>query len=226
MSCLLRPPIRQSRRFGLSPAHLIPVILGASPPPDESRIRRQLGEIFERPEFTPESGVSLPDEFRRALDLFFKWLGSLSRANPALYWILLTVCVTLLVVLSAHILWTLRQALFVTARPDAGVSDRSERIRRSIFYQEEAHRRSAGGDYTEAIRSLFLSLVYLFDESGRVSFQRAYTNREYLALFRDRPQVHRGLQVFVETLDQYWYGERPTDALRYQECLGLYESLK
>lgn len=226
MSLLLRFPTRQTRRLGPVLTHFIPAMVAASPPPDESRIRRQLGEIFERPEFTPEPGGSLSEDLRRALDAFFKWLGSLSRVNPGLYWIMLTVCVALLVVLTAHMLWTIRRALFLAAGLDAGGSDRSERIRRSISYQEEAHRRAAGGDYTEAIRSLFLSLVYLFDESGRVSFQQAYTNREYLALFRDRPQVHRGLQVFVETLDQYWYGERPTDALRYQECLGLYESLK
>ena len=50
----------------------------------------------------------------------------------------------------------------------------------SIGYREEAARRAEAGDYTEAVRFLFLSLVYRFDERGRVSLHKDCTNREYL----------------------------------------------
>src|SRR5438876_755292 len=70
-----------------------------------------------------------------------------------------------------------------------------------------------------------LARPYRLDEEGRVLFQRGCTNREYLALFTDRPEVGRDLRVFVDTLDANWYGQRATDERRYAECLALYEGL-
>ena len=63
------------------------------------------------------------------------------------------------------------------------------------------------------------------DESGRVSFQRAYTTREYLLLFADRPGVQSELAVFVDALDEHWYAERPAGPERYDRCLSLYQHL-
>lgn len=101
----------------------------------------------------------------------------------------------------------------------------AERRQRSRHYREEALARAQAGDYTEAVRYLFLSLVFLYDESGRVLYQRAYTNREYLSLFEDRPAVRRDLRVFVDLLDDRWYGQHGSTAEQYGECLNLYEQL-
>jgi hypothetical protein len=59
-----------------------------------------------------------------------------------------------------------------------------------------------------------------------VSFQKSYTNREYLTLFADRPPVYDQLKVFVDMLDDHWYGQRPTDRGQYERCIALYEGLK
>ena len=47
-----------------------------------------------------------------------------------------------------------------------------------------------------------------------------------LALFADRPEVQSALGVFVDTLDDCWYGQRATDHAHYQDCLARYERLK
>src|SRR5439155_22300924 len=102
----------------------------------------------------------------------------------------------------------------------------AKRGRLSLAYHEEARRRARQREFTEAIRFLFLSLVYRFDESGRIGFQRAATNREYLALFAERPRVQAELKVFVDTLDDHWYGQQPTNERQYESCLALYEQLQ
>ena len=70
--------------------------------------------------------------------------------------------------------------------------------------------------YEVGIR-LFLIMPYSQDPGS--------TNREYLALFAERPRVNADLKVFVDTLDDHWYGQRPTDQAQYVQCLALYETL-
>ena len=196
---------------------------GDPPHPDDDAVRRHLQDVLSRPEFHKGTNLNWLAEALRGL---FEWLGSLSTASPALFWLLLVGCVLLLLLIVLHIGWTVRRMLAVDA---AGARGRAEaaarRARLSQTYRQEAGERAARGDFTEAVRFLFLSLVYRFDEEGRVLFQHACTNREYLALFADRPQVGQDLRVFVDVLDANWYGQRPTDARHYEECLALYDRL-
>jgi hypothetical protein len=199
---------------------------GAAPPvrPVAERVASEVKRVYSLPEFLPDDR---PDPLRFVLDWvrsFFRWLGTLYDKQPLLYWALLTGLLALLGLLLVHITWTLKRALFVGAGPGE-TGEKTQRLRLSSTFREEALRRAAANDFTEAIRHLFLSLVYLYDESGRVSFQRAYTNREYLELFADRPEVYADLKVFVDALDQHWYGVRPANQERYAECLALYEAL-
>lgn len=217
-------PIRAARRIALSICGLL--LVGAAPEPSDGQIHGKVTEIFKRPEFRTEPTFDIPHWLAERFARFFRWLGELHETNQALYWFLVITCILLLSLLLAHIVWNVRRAFYLTAEGSKEGEHAAERVRMSGSCREEALRRAAAGDYTEAIRYLFLSLVYAFDEKGRVSFQQAYTNREYLALFHDRPQVHDELKEFVDTLDQHWYGQHPTDQRRYENCLALYESLK
>ncbi len=193
--------------------------------PDPDAIRHQLEDVQSRPEFHPERA----DFVKRLLEYigdFIKWLNGLRDTAPLLFWIIIISLIVILILLLAHISWTTARVLGLGDRPARAEDAREKRGRLSAAYREEAARRAAQGDFTEAIRFLFLSLVYRFDEAGRVGFQKAYTNREYLTLFADRPAVQHDLKVFVDTLDDHWYGQRPTERLRYENCLALYESLK
>jgi hypothetical protein len=108
------------------------------------------------------------------------------------------------------------------ARASAGQTDR---VRRSAAFLEESDRRAKAGDYSEAIRFLFLALVYRFDERGRVSFDQSYTNREYLELLGDRPTVREALQVLVDNLDDHWYGQWPCRKEEYDTCRAAFDRL-
>lgn len=91
-------------------------------------------------------------------------------------------------------------------------------------YRAQARHLADSGDYIEAIRFLFLALVYRFDESGKVSFHKEYTNREYLDLLSDRRNVG-DLRLIVDVLDDYWYGQHPCQREQYDECVRVYERL-
>jgi hypothetical protein len=205
---------------------LIPAFAAAgSPQPSEAEIRQRLKQVFARPEFSAQD-MTFWEWLRQQVVRLFAWLGGLRDANPLLFWLLLAGCLVLLLLLGIQIGWTVRRALAGSPRLREADPGQVKRQRQSLAYRDEARRRAAQGEFTEAIRFLFLSLVYYFDESGRVGFQQAYTNREYLSLFGDRPEVRAELAVFVDTLDDHWYGQRPTAPAQYEKCLALYQSLK
>ncbi len=182
-------------------------------------------EVLSRPEFSPSARPAWIEWLLQRLAEFFSWLGSLKTTAPVVFWLLLLVSLLLLLLLLAHIFWTVRRALYRQGRLGRGETEQERRGRMSQVCEEEARHRAAVADFTEAIRYLFLALVYRFDEKGRVSFQQAYTNREYLDLFADRPRIQDRLRVFVDTLDDYWYGQRPSDNQQYEDCLSLYQEL-
>jgi hypothetical protein len=196
---------------------------GPTPAPDQAAIRRQLSEILSRPEFSNKRQKSLLLQLLEWLSDLVGWLGALRSSNPALYWTLVVGCSCLLLLLAGHIIWTLRRVFFRGGHLPAQAEMEEKRRRLSQAFWDEAGSKAAGGDYTEAIRCLFLSLVYRFDESGRVLLQNSLTNREYLALFRDRPELQDELKVFVDTLDENWYGQHPTARQQFESCLALYQ---
>jgi hypothetical protein len=164
----------------------------------------------------------------RILTEFFRWLAGLRAADPILFWSLLAGCVVLLVAVLAWVTYLVVRSIGFN---DADARRRLERQaaarrgRLSATYRDEAGQRAARGEFTEAIRFLFLSLVYRFDEKGRIALHKAYTNREYLALVAEDAPVRSQLAVFVDTLDDHWYGQRPAGSDQYERCLGLYDRL-
>lgn len=206
-----------------SVALLLPPAAAAPPHPDEAAVRQRLDDIYARPEFRRQDRE--PSWLQRQLEAFLKWLGTLRAGAPFLFWLLLGLCGIALGALVLGVVVKLRRAFFLGDAARQATATRAERRELSRTYEEEAGRRADAGEFTEAVRFLFLSLVYRFDESGRVLFRASFTNREYLNLFTDRPVMAEGLQVFVDTLDEHWYGQHPTGEQEYRQCRGLFETL-
>jgi hypothetical protein len=190
---------------------------------DEAAIRSELARVYERPEFR-QDGDLLTQLFRWLAKIFDR-LGTLHGDSPVLFWVVLVSCLVLLALLLGHVTWTVVRAVFPGRRP--GVDSLAEERRRlSASFQAEADASAAAGQFTEAVRLLFLCLVYAFDEAGRVPFRPALTNREYLHFFDDRPHVAGNLRVFVDLLDANWYGQRTTRGDEYDSCRSLFDSVR
>jgi hypothetical protein len=176
-----------------------------------------------REEFSAEP----PDfDIARSVLRFFEWLASLQSTAPVLFWILLIGCIVVLVLLCGHIVWTVRRVFFTSEQTLDTASAGAWQRRLWLGYRNEAAASAARGDFTEAVRNLFLALVHHLDESGRVLFRRALTNREYLGLFADRPRLRSDLELFVDVLDEHWYGQRAAERSQYERCLTVYEQLE
>jgi hypothetical protein len=201
---------------------LAPEIFAQPSPPPEA-IRQKATEVFDRPEFKPRDNQSTNWLLRKLRD-FFIWLGTLQDGAPVLFWVLLISCILALLLMLALIGWQVRSVFVAGTRARAAQLEEHRR-KLSVGYREEARRFAAAGEYTEAIRFLFLSLVYLLDESGRVSLHKAYTNREYLDLLGDRLPARESLRIIVDILDDHWYGQQPCQLPQYEACLAVYERL-
>ncbi|MBX7104119.1 MAG: DUF4129 domain-containing protein [Gemmataceae bacterium] len=180
-------------------------------------VRAKSADVFARPEFNPEANALNFDWVAK----FFRWLGTLSSNAPGLYWVILISCIALLVVLVAHLSYTVYRAL--TYRTETASAARAERLRRSAAFFAQAEQHANAGAFTEAIRHLFLALVFRFDEAGRVALRPGATNREYLINLEADPRVHDALGRYVDLLDDYWYARREASQPQYAECRGIYD---
>jgi hypothetical protein len=199
------------------------LLLALAPTPSPDEVREERDRVFSRPEFDPEAHRD--SWLAQALRDFFGWLGRLRHGAPLLFALLLLACLAGLGGLFAWLLKGLGGTFSLGARSPPGAARAEQRRRLSRLHREMAEASARKGDYTEAVRFLFLSLAFLYDESGRVGFPRASTNREYLDLLAGRLPDPGPLRLFVDTLDEDWYGQRPTARQRYEECLALYDRL-
>ncbi len=201
-----------------------PACDAAVPHPDAPAVRERLDDIFSRPVLRRTAADS-PDVFGRLLRRFFEWLGSLRERSPFAFWLLLVLCGALLGLLALFVARRVRRVFYVGEGRRRARAPDERRREVSRAWRDEAARRAGCGDFTEAVRCLFLSLVYRLDETGQVLFRQSVTNREYLRLFDDRPALATALGEFVDVLADHWYGQRPTDESLYRHCLAVYEGL-
>ncbi len=186
------------------------------------QIQHALDAVFKRPEFDDRpSFFGLGDLLAR----FFAWLASLHGTAPLLYWVLLAGCVLLLGLLLSHLGWVVYSAVSHRRGGGGSAHERQRRRAMSEAFAEAANKAVRAGDYTEAVRCLFLCLVYHFDENDRVAYLPSGTNREYLAGFADRPAVYHDLALFVDTLDDNWYGQQATPPEQYQRCRKIFDAI-
>lgn len=80
--------------------------------------------------------------------------------------------------------------------------------------RRRAEEAAGRGEYRSAIRYRCLALLLAFDEVGKLHFDRAATNREYL--FRAPGDLQGELQPLLTRFDAVWYGGERTDAAEWQ----------
>lgn len=189
--------------------------------PDPETIRRKAAEVFERPEFQPDNSLI---HLGKWIASFFRWLGNLGITAPFIFWTLVIACILLILLVLAYLIRSLIRSATINALGGDGAG-RAERLRRSAALYHRATECAQLGDYTEAIRHLFLALVFKFDEAGRVVLRPGATNREYLNLLGPDLPERRDLGGLVDFLDEHWYGQHQGNLTQYESSLGVYQRL-
>lgn len=204
----------------------------AGPPsraPDDAQQR--LDTLLSRPPFvSPETGegnliTDFLDWLIDILDQIFSPVAAGgSPAGTLLRWLIIAACVVLLVGVIIYLALHMRQAATRQAR--AAAADDPEAHLTATSALQQASTLAQGGDYRTAVRYLYLSSLLWLDERDMLRYDRALTNREYLARLTDRPDLRARLLPIVETFDQVWYGHAHLDAERFRAYQQQVEDLR
>lgn len=198
----------------------------------------RLEDILSRPPFAAEESesrdvsdnpiVRFLDWLVDLIDRLFSPVTSTSSGNPAigslLGWVLIGICCLLVVGVLAYLLRSARSTLAHEAQapsdddPEAGLT--------ATGALQQASNLARGGDYRTAVRYLYLSALLWLDERGMLRYNRALTNREYLASLADNPELQRRLLPIIETFDRVWYGYATLDATSFRAYQQQVEELR
>lgn len=93
-------------------------------------------------------------------------------------------------------------------------------------WKAKAEELAAAGHFREAVRALYLSLIYLMDEKGIIDFAPTRTNYEYYyALTTSRP-LQKGFRRMADRVEEIWFGNHPAEQNDFQACNDLLSSLE
>ncbi|MEM0963810.1 MAG: DUF4129 domain-containing protein [Bacteroidota bacterium] len=81
------------------------------------------------------------------------------------------------------------------------------------------------GDYREAVRVRYLSVLQALDETGALAWRQDKTNRQYVAeVAQGAPPLAGPFRQATRVFDAVWYGERPVSESRYHRLTPLFDA--
>lgn len=82
------------------------------------------------------------------------------------------------------------------------------------------------GDYTQALRFLYISLLIRLNDLNIIRINKAKTNKQYLLEIKDnRPEIHDIMAEFTQVFNRYWYGGKKADKSIFVKWNDEYGSL-
>jgi hypothetical protein len=210
-------------------------LIDALAQPDSSApadARARLQELLSRPPFqraqpqdtTPRWLVDLLGWLGRLLDSLFSPIRRVSAGSGGIVsWLLAILAAVLVLVVIVYLVLGVRRNL---VREVSTPDDDPEAHLTARTALDQAGDLARGGDYRTAVRYLYLSALLWLDERGRLRYDRALTNREYLEQVRDSPELRARLAPIVETFDQVWYGHAALDEATFAAYRAQIEALR
>lgn len=189
---------------------------------DESAaaIRAARDEVFRRPEF--RYGEAARTSF------LMEWLDEISDAwrrfvaeHPVAAGVVYAAMALVLVVLVAHVLWTLRMARRAAWQDDVDVG-REDAMRRGdpAPFRARALEHAAAGRFEEAVRDLYAALLLTLDRRGSVRYAPHKALLDYRIEAARDAAVARTLDLFAGTYHPGSFGRRPPDRAHFDELLA------
>lgn len=81
------------------------------------------------------------------------------------------------------------------------------------------------GEYREAIRYLYLSLLLFLDQNKLIRYRLSKTNHEYLQEFRRQETGLESFYSLVSFFEGKWYGMEPCSNMDYRQFQAMYMNM-
>jgi Domain of unknown function (DUF4129) len=181
----------------------------------EDQALERLREILARPEYQVDRSVPWWQQlFGPVLDLIGYLasrlvqilVDSATGQQGVLGLAVLTMCAVLLLVVTMYLVRAIR--LSVSRDTRLATVSLSERRERSDRLWQSAQQLIATGQFTDAVRLLYLSALYALDEHAVIHVETSLTNREHAGrLMQRNPVLGRGFADLVNQYDRVRYGD-------------------
>jgi len=215
---------------GFSVLALAPDRMG--PLPDAAEVRQAAKEVLARPEFqidgsteAAESLWALLNRFFGAVSgafrAFFEWLY---RMSPVLAWLLVGVLVFTVLILVAHIAWTIVMVVRRGRQEGLLEDDLAAKMVNPAELARQAELARAEGNYILGVRLLFRACLTLLEHREGKRFRPGATNREHLNRYR-QTDMYDWLARFVWVIDSKWYGSQACLPADFAACHEAYERI-
>jgi hypothetical protein len=193
----------------------------------DEELRALAREILAREEYAQWRSFTAAG-FDELVDWFAEWIDGLrllADTSPILYGLMLLGLALVAAALVAHIVWSVRVAM----RVSAAAADRGVRTAPRRDFVVEAQELAGAGDFLAAARRLQLAVLRLLVERDYVELARHEPN----SVLRRRVQQAAGLpeearaelRARIRELERSWFRDRSGDRALYQSWTALYARL-
>lgn len=194
------------------------------PPQDPETVRQATEVLLAQKRYREGMGLRRNEDIEAFVDRlehvvvsFIDAVVALQESSPFLYWLLVTGLILILILLTWHIIYTVRRGSSVPEKASRTVADI---IRESDLEElrKQVRELEAAGDLGQALRVRFAIAVARAIGLERLRGLGHLTYRELVVLM---PASHSGaaLEQAVQTIEDTFYAGNPLAPERYRSCV-------
>ena len=191
----------------------------------DEKVRQLADEVLAREHFARWRGIE-QDWLRAILEWlarYLGWMDELWDASPLLYWLIVAGLIALILLLLAHVVWSIRVAL---AQPEAPTS--KSQAPASPRFAEQAEALAHEGRFIEAAHRLLLASIQLLVQRGAIELERHDANRTLrrrVAKSSLPAEQRAEFLRLLEELERRWFRDRVPDPDLYRAWEALHARL-
>lgn len=192
-----------------------------SPAISDDSLRAVIDTVLNRSEFGWDQPAQRTNWLLNLFRNLVTWLESLRIQNPGLFSLIVWSLLAILLLILLHGGWVMyRTVKGASASGSGDVTTSRALVRESRWYQHQADRLAALGQYADAMQAAFMSLVLRLDARDVLRYHPSKTPREYAREAKLREDEKARLGDSVRALYACAYAGAPCTAMTYREWLG------
>jgi hypothetical protein len=191
-------------------------------PIDQARVRAELRRILQSDELQAaarERGATTV-----LATVWLRFQGWIARQPAGVTRGVVVACLIVLLLVAAHVAWSMRTALRGERRRARGEPVVDER-RSPEEIRAAAAAAAADGDYAEAVRLLYLAALRALERAGVCDLAAGTADWTVVARCRSAPGVEEPLRGLVSQFQESRFGGRACGRAQFDACAGHLEAI-